>query len=58
LNLTGECKVIFIAHRLSVVRSADMIYYIDKGKIISQGTFEELRLINTDFNNQANFMGI
>ena len=58
LKLTGECTVIFIAHRLSVVRSADMIYYIDNGKIISQGTFEELRLINTDFNNQANFMGI
>jgi len=58
LKLTGECTVIFIAHRLSVVRSADMIYYIDKGKIVSKGTFEELRSINTDFNNQANFMGI
>ena len=58
LKLTGECTVIFIAHRLSVVRSADMIYYIDKGRIVNQGTFEELRSINTDFNNQANFMGI
>ena len=58
LKLTGECTVIFIAHRLSVVRSADMIYYIDKGKIVNQGTFEELRSINADFNNQANFMGI
>jgi ABC-type multidrug transport system fused ATPase/permease subunit len=58
LKLTGECTVIFIAHRLSVVRSADMIYYIDKGKIISQGSFEELRKLNADFNNQANFMGI
>jgi ABC-type multidrug transport system fused ATPase/permease subunit len=58
LKLTGECTVIFIAHRLSVVRSADMIYYIDKGKIISQGTFDELRKLNADFNNQANFMGI
>ena len=58
LKLTGECTVIFIAHRLSVVRSADMIYYIDKGKIANQGTFEELRSINADFNNQANFMGI
>lgn len=58
LKLTGECTVIFIAHRLSVVRSADMIYYIDKGRIVNQGTFEELRLINVDFNNQANFMGI
>ena len=58
LKLTGECTVIFIAHRLSVVRSANMIYYIDKGKIINQGSFEELRSINADFNNQANFMGI
>ena len=58
LKLTGECTVIFIAHRLSVVRSANMIYYIDKGKIVNQGTFEELRSINVDFNNQANFMGI
>jgi ABC-type multidrug transport system fused ATPase/permease subunit len=58
LKLTGECTVIFIAHRLSVVRSADMIYYIDKGRIVNLGTFEELRSINADFNNQANFMGI
>ena len=58
LKLRGECTVIFIAHRLSVVRSADMIYYIDKGRIVNQGTFDELRSINADFNNQANFMGI
>jgi len=58
LKLTGECTVIFIAHRLSVVRSADMVYYIDNGRIVNQGTFDELRSINADFNNQANFMGI
>jgi ABC-type bacteriocin/lantibiotic exporter with double-glycine peptidase domain len=58
LKLTGDCTLIFIAHRLSVVRSAEMIYYLDKGKIVNQGTFEELRKLNADFNNQANFMGI
>jgi ABC-type multidrug transport system fused ATPase/permease subunit len=58
IKLTGDCTVIFIAHRLSVVRSADMIYYIDKGKIVNQGSFEELRKLNADFNNQANFMGL
>jgi ABC-type multidrug transport system fused ATPase/permease subunit len=58
MKLTGDCTIIFIAHRLSVVRSADMIYYIDKGRIVNQGTFAELRKLNADFNNQANFMGI
>ena len=33
-------------------------FKIDKGKIVSQGSFEELRKLNADFNNQANFMGI
>ena len=58
MKLKGDCTVILIAHRLSVVRRADIIYYIDKGKIVNQGTFEQLRLINADFNSQANFMGI
>jgi ABC-type multidrug transport system fused ATPase/permease subunit len=35
-----------------------MIYYIDKGKIVNQGRFDELRAVNADFDNQANFMGI
>jgi ABC-type multidrug transport system fused ATPase/permease subunit len=58
LRLVGDCTVIFIAHRLSVIRSADIIYYMDKGKIVNQGTFEELRKLNSDFNNQAKYMGI
>lgn len=33
---------IIIAHRLSTVRAADRIIVIDKGKIIEEGTFDEL----------------
>ncbi len=33
---------IVIAHRLSTVRNADMIYVIQKGQIIEQGTHEQL----------------
>jgi ATP-binding cassette subfamily B protein len=33
---------IIIAHRLSTVRAADRIVLLDKGKIIEEGTFDEL----------------
>ncbi len=34
--------VITIAHRLSTVKNADVIYVLDGGKIVQQGTHEEL----------------
>lgn len=33
---------IVIAHRLSTIMNADRIFVLDKGKIIQQGTYEEL----------------
>ena len=34
---------IVVAHRLSTIRKADKIVVLDKGAIVDQGTFEELR---------------
>ncbi|HKL80701.1 MAG TPA: hypothetical protein VJ888_09750 [Mobilitalea sp.] len=34
--------VIFISHRLSTTRKADRIYMLEKGRIIEEGTREEL----------------
>lgn len=34
--------VIIVAHRLSTIRHADIIFFLEDGKIIGQGTFNEL----------------
>lgn len=41
-ELTHEKTVIMIAHRLKTVRNADKILVIDRGRIVQQGSHEEL----------------
>lgn len=41
-ELTHDKTVIMIAHRLKTVQNADMIFAVDHGKIIQQGTHDEL----------------
>ena len=37
-----SCTRIVIAHRLSTIRAADRIYVLDRGRIESVGTYDEL----------------
>jgi ABC-type multidrug transport system fused ATPase/permease subunit len=57
-ELHGTTTVIMIAHRLSTIRQADSVIYLNGGKIISQGSFEEVRRAVPDFDRQANLMGL
>jgi len=57
-KLRGKVTIVLIAHRLSTVRDADVVLYMDNGKIISTGTFEEVRKVIPDFDNQAKLMGL
>lgn len=41
-TLKGNYTILIIAHRLSTIKNADVIYLMDKGKIIGQGSFDEL----------------
>ena len=57
-NLKGSVTVIMIAHRLSTVRNADQVIYLNDGKITAVGTFAEVRVLVKDFDNQARLMGL
>jgi len=57
-GLKGSVTVIMIAHRLSTVRNADQVIYMETGNILARGTFEEVRRDVPDFDNQAKLMGL
>lgn len=56
--MRGTVTVVMIAHRLSTVRNADVLVYLEDGKIRSVGTFEEVRSQVPDFDRQAQLMGL
>lgn len=41
-ELSKQCTVVTVAHRLSTVQHADRIFVLDAGRIVEQGTHEEL----------------
>lgn len=41
-NLVKDHTIIIVAHRLSTIIDADIIYLVDDGKIIAEGTHKEL----------------
>ena len=56
--LKGDVTVITIAHRLSTVREADAVVYLDRGVVAAIGSFDEVRRAIPDFDDQAKLMGL
>lgn len=48
-GLHGEITVLIIAHRLSTVRNADQIVFLDAGRVSAIGTFDELLVTSPGF---------
>ncbi len=57
-NLKGDVTVVLIAHRLSTVREADLVIYMESGNLVASGSFEEVRSKVPDFDRQAQLMGL
>ena len=57
-ELKKDTTIILIAHRLSSTRSMDKIIYLEAGKIIAMGTFNEVREKVPDFDKQSQLMGL
>ena len=57
-ELKGSVTVVLIAHRLSTVRSVDKVVFLDKGEIVAEGSFEEVRKKSPEFDRQASLMGL
>jgi len=57
-HMKGTRTVIMIAHRLSTVREADVVIYLEGGKLIASGNFEEVRTKVPNFDHQATLMGL
>jgi ABC-type bacteriocin/lantibiotic exporter with double-glycine peptidase domain len=52
-ELRGKVTIVSIAHKLSTVRSADRIIYIDNGFIAAIGSLAEIRKVVPEFEAQA-----
>lgn len=50
-NLKGKSTIVIVAHRLSTIKNVDKIFFLDEGKIIDNGTFEQLFETNEKFKN-------
>ncbi|MBR4830267.1 MAG: ABC transporter ATP-binding protein [Bacilli bacterium] len=56
-NLVKDHTVVIVAHRLSTIKDADVIYVVHEGKIVGSGTHEELlksnKIYKSLYNNET-----
>jgi ATP-binding cassette, subfamily B, bacterial PglK len=52
-QMKGQRTIILIAHRLTTVQECDVIFLLEQGKMVGQGTFEDLKRSNLVFHRMA-----
>ncbi len=48
-GLHGSVTMIIVAHRLSTVKNADKIVFLSRGRVASEGSFDEVTAANPEF---------
>lgn len=57
-DLKGAVTIVMIAHRLSTIRECDVVYYLESGQLLAEGSFDQVRKKVANFDHQANLMGL
>ena len=52
-DFSGQKTIILIAHRLKTIQQCDQIFFIDKGRLVDKGTYQELIKSNKHFKNMS-----
>lgn len=57
-ELEGEVTTITVAHRLATVRNCDQLLFLQHGRVVARGSFEEVREQAEEFDRQATLLGL
>jgi len=57
-SLGSDVTTVTIAHRLATIRRADLVLYLEDGQVLASGTFDEVRAAISQFDRQANLLGL
>ena len=53
-RLAGDLTLVIIAHRLSTIRHCDRLLLLDEGRLVAQGTYDELLATHPQFQRMVN----
>lgn len=57
-ELEGEVTTITVAHRLATVRHVDQLLYLEGGRVVAHGSFDQVRRAVPEFDRQASLLGL
>lgn len=58
LSQKGKKTMIFVAHRLSTIRTADRILFLKDGRLVAEGNFETLQEALPEFKQQVSLLNV